>query len=207
MLESEDLPFELLEDAIFRIRRNISSFSTEGMNQPIESFWRADLPNDFHGSIAAIDGGSSRGPINQGQVIFITSSSLFGRGESVRRARKYQIGILDDLWHNERISICRETMEIKIALRASESLNPEVMLLDGSLEALISRDAWTPFGARYGSQHLRSFFLEDILSEIRDLGIDLTSGLVSLTLSQDLSEGIDSIIESYYVRKLGRSPR
>ncbi|MEM1984477.1 MAG: DNA double-strand break repair nuclease NurA [Candidatus Korarchaeum sp.] len=204
MSENGDLPFESIEEAILRIRCNVSGFSAEGASYPVEGLWRTDLPGDFHGSIAAVDGGSSRGPINQGQVIFIASSSLFERGKSVRRARKYQIGVLDDLWHSERISTCRETMEVKMALRATESLDPEILLLDGSLEALISRDAWTPFGARYGSQPLRSF-LEDILSEME--GIDLTGDLVPLTLNQATSETVDSIIEGYYVHKVGRAPR
>lgn len=207
MSENGDLPLESIEDAILRMRSSISSFLSEGTSHPLEGSWREDLPNDSYESIAAIDGGSGKWPINQGQVIFVTSSSLFERGRFNRRARKYQVGVLDDLWNNERISICRETMEVKMALRAVESSDPEVVLLDGSLESLVGDETRTPFGARYGFQHLRRLFpLEEIVSKLSAEGIDLKSGLISLTLSFDNSEAVDRIVEEYYKSKLRRAP-
>lgn len=205
MPERGDLPFESIEDIIIMIRGDLRRSLAEEEGRLVDPLWRSDLPDQIHGSIAAIDGGSNRRRINQGQVVFITSSSLFERGSRVRRARKYQVGVLDDIWHGERISICRETMEVKMALRTIESSNPEILLLDGSLEALAG-ERLTPFGSRYRFLHTRRF-LEDVVDEIREAGIGLTDGLVSLLLNPGNSEIVDGIIEEYYRSKLGEELR
>ena len=207
MLENRDLPLESVEDILPEIRKVLTNLSTEGPGYPTDISWIEDFPDGSHNSIAAVDGGSSRSPINQGQVVFLVSSSLIERGESVKRARKYQAGILDDMGHIERISTCRETMEVKMALRTVESLDPELLLLDGSLEALVNRDIWaTPFGARYGVQPIR-WFLEELLIGFNEMGLDVTSGFNSLTLSHSNSEDIDHVIVEYYRTRVGRDPR
>lgn len=154
-----------------------------------------------------MDGGSARGPINQGQVIFVASSALFERGDVMRKARKYQVGVLEDLAHSERISNCREIMELKMALRAVELSSPEFVLLDGSLEALIKRDNWvTPFGARYREQSVRRF-LDKLLSGISEAGIKLTEDFAPVTLNPEYGKVIDAIVEDSYRSEFGESPR
>jgi NurA-like 5'-3' nuclease len=188
----DELPFESPEEAFIRMSKSIlSSLNIEKSKYKLE--WE-EIPEGSHENIAAVDGGSGILFLNQGQVMFLTSSSLFQRDERIRRSRKYHMGVLDAFAHNERVSICRKTMEVKMAIRTVESLNPDLLLLDGSLKAFVDGDIWaTPFGSRYPASDVRKF-LDKLLMGIEGMGLDLASGFVPLTHSQEYSREIDAMI-------------
>jgi len=199
----DELSLESPEEAFIRMSKDIlSSLNIERSKYKLK--WE-EIPEGSHERIAAVDGGSGILFLNQGQVMFLTSSSLFQKDDAIRRARKYHMGVLDAFAHTERVSICRKTMEIKMALRTIESLNPDLLLLDGSLKAFVDGDIWaTPFGSRYRVSEVRKF-LDKFLMGIEGMGLDLTSGLIPLTQSREHSRDIDAIIEEVLREKGGET--
>ncbi len=202
------LPFESIEEAVIEARSRVSSFlfpksGVEGdaLLSVIRREWRGGMRPGRMERIAAIDGSNNSDYLTLGQVIFVTSASLFMKDSEPVVARKYQIGIMDDYHYRERISFCRETMEVKMALRSLE-LGPEILLMDGSILAMVDRGMWsTPYGQKV-PYHMRR-----ILREVESaLEVDLTEGLVSHTHLMDISSRIEDIVTSSLESEKGRPP-
>ncbi len=203
-----ELPFESIEEAIVRARSYIASFLAmdDGAKgrasiSMLKRNWISDLPEPEYSKIAAVDGSNNSDYLTLGQVLFVASASLFFKDEESVRARKYQIGVIEDYYLRERISFCRETMEVKMGIKSLD-LGPEVLLMDGSFIASTSRGLSTPYGQRV-PYHMRR-----ILEEVKDrLGYDLTGGLSSITHQADVSGLIGSIVRSILEEELGRTPK
>jgi len=208
MNSGNELPFESIEDAILEARGRVTSILSprsgvegDALRSLIRASWHAGFDGPSYERMGAVDGSNNSDYLTLGQVIFAVSSSLFMKDEAAIRARKYQIGVMDDYHYRERVSFCRETMEVKMALR-SLSLDPEVVLMDGSLIAAVDRGLWaTPYGQKV------PFYMRRILMEVEaSLGLDLTEGLVSQTHLAEVSSTLEGIIESALEGELGRSP-
>ncbi len=203
-----ELPYESIEEAIVRARSYVASFLSTDTNvkerasiSMLRSNWISELPEPEFSKIAAVDGSNNSDYLTLGQVLFIASASLFLKDEEAIRARKYQIGIIEDYYLRERVSFCRETMEVKMGIRSLD-FGPDILLMDGSFIASIDRGLSTPYGQRV-PYHMRR-----ILEEIRDqLGYDLTSGLSSITHRIEVSDLIESIVRSILEEELGRNPK
>ncbi len=203
------LPFESIEEAVIEARSRISSFlfprsGVEGdaLLSVIRREWRSGVGQGSVERIAAIDGSSNSEYLTLGQVIFAVSSSFFMKETEPVVARKYQIGVMDDYHYRERVSLCRETMELKMALRSLE-LGPEILLMDGSFLAMVDRGLWsTPYGQKV-PYHMRR-----ILREFDStLGLNLTGGLVSYTHLVNLMGKIEEIVASVLEEEGGKPPQ
>ncbi len=207
-VESE-LPFESIEEAVIEARSRISSFlfprsGVEGdaLLSVIRREWRSGISQGSVERIAAIDGSNNSEYLTLGQVIFAVSASFFMKDTEPVVARKYQIGVMDDYHYRERVSLCRETMELKMALRSLE-LGPEILLMDGSFLAMVDRGLWsTPYGQKV-PYHMRR-----ILREVEStLGLNLTEGLVSYTHLVNLMGKIEEIVASVLEEESGKPPQ
>ncbi len=87
--------------------------------------------------ILSSDGSSSSLPAGPGNIVFAISAAVFGMvDQSPVKLRRYQIGLLDRFKPEDRIRILRSTLELKLTVKSAERVNPEVVLLDGSLISL-----------------------------------------------------------------------
>ncbi len=202
------LPFESIEEAVVRARSCISSFlaTNNGVKgrasiSMLRRNWISELPEPEYSKIAAVDGSNNSDYLTLGQVLFVTSASLFFKDEEAVRARKYQIGVIEDYYLRERISFCRETMEVKMGIKSLD-LSPEVLLMDGSFIASINRGLSTPYGQRV-PYHMRRM-LEEVRNQLK---YDLTDGLSSITHQAEVSDLIESIVRTILEEELGRSPK
>ncbi len=205
MHSKSELPFESIEEVFIEARRHMASFLSPGsdvLSAILRANWVSDLPPPGHYGIAAIDGSSNSDYLTLGQVIYVASASLFMKDDEVKRARKYQVGVMDDFHHRERVSFCRETMEIKMALRSLD-FNPDIVLMDGSFLASVDRGLLaTPYGQKV------PYYMRKILMKVESyVGRDLTEGFSSLTHLMDFSTSIESLIESILRDELGRDPK
>lgn len=207
MRDTSELPFESIEEAMVRARNYVSSLISpsnleeETIYSVISRSWMRGIPTGDMRRVGAIDGSDNSDYLTLGQVIFVTSSSLFLRDERPLISRKYQIGVIDDYHYRERISFCREAMENKMALRAME-LEPEIILIDGSFLAKVERGIWsTPYG------HRVPYFMRKILKEVESsLKLDLAGDLISFTHIMEVSARIEEIVTSILEEERGNEP-
>ncbi len=208
MVVESGLPFESIEEAVIEARSRVSSFlfpksGVEGdaLLSVIRREWRGGIGQGEIERIAAIDGSNNSDYLTLGQIIFVVSASLFMKDSEPVIARKYQIGVMDDYHYRERVSFCRETMEVKMALRSLE-LEPEILLMDGSFLAMVDKGLWsTPYGQKV------PYSMRRILREVESaLGVDLTQGLVSHTHLMDISTRIEEIVSSVLEDEKGKPP-
>ncbi len=203
-----ELPFESIEEAVVRAKSYVASFlaTDDDIKERVSISmlrrnWISELPEPEYSKIAAVDGSNNSDYLTLGQVLFITSASLFFKDEEAVRARKYQIGVLEDYYLKERISFCRETMEVKMGLKSLD-LGSEILLMDGSFIASINRGLSTPYGQRV-PYHMRRI-LEEVMNQLK---YDLTDGLSSITHQAEVSDLIGSIVGSILEEELRRSPK
>ncbi|MCD6243834.1 MAG: DNA double-strand break repair nuclease NurA [Candidatus Korarchaeota archaeon] len=204
---NQRMPLESIEEALISVRDHLKylleSPSSHGREALLKSVVRRWVPlgNGDYSKIAAVDGGSNSIYFSLGEVLFIASASLFMRDTEPIRARKYQIGVLDDYYHQIRVRYCRETLEIKMLMKSLE-LDPEILLLDGSMLALVDRgDLATPYGYR------PPYPLREIIHRVTNYIGDLASGLTSITHDLRLNEEIDRIVEDSLLDLLGMEVR
>ncbi len=202
------LPFETIEEALVGARERITSliFPRGGMEgeallSVIRREWRSGIEDGGLERIGAIDGSSNSDYLTLGQVIFVTSASLFMRDSEPVVARKYQIGVMDDFHYRDRVASCRETMEVKMALRSLD-LRPEIVLMDGSFLAMASRGLWaTPYGWKV-PHHMRRI----LMAVESSLGVGLTGGLISITHQIDTARRLEELVRSLLEEEKGTPP-
>ncbi len=144
MLPERVLPaVEDVREAALKIRPYIRNLVPAEIGGGIASAWRSGIPSRGDlggGGILAVDGSSNSVQVGLGQKIFVLSGAGAFSGEKFVEHRTYQVGVVDLFKAEDRIRIYRETLEAKTTYFLIRSLRPDVVLLDGSIDVLLSHE-------------------------------------------------------------------